>query len=108
MKESVVESRLQRRCRDLGIYCIKGEPLGKGWPDRIILGAPARIAFIELKRPGVLDARRRQRLIHAMLRSLGFTVRVLHTPELVDEFMDEFEDTLEPPRGKVEDWQDAV
>ncbi len=87
MKENLIEDRLVRGCRRYGFVQAKAEPLGAGWPDRIVFGFPEQTAFIELKRPGDPEARRRQRAIHAMLRGLGFRVEVAHTPELVERFL---------------------
>jgi hypothetical protein len=46
-----------------------------GWPDRLILGPFAIIFFIEFKRPGEY-VRRIQRIMHELLRKLGFKVYV--------------------------------
>ena len=90
MKENLIEDRLVRGCRLHGFVQVKSEPLGAGWPDRMVLGFPEQIAFVELKRPGDTDARRRQRAIHDMLRDLGFNVEVAYTPEMIEQFLTSF------------------
>jgi hypothetical protein len=91
VKEETVERRLQRRCAraPFTVLCVKGEPLGKGWPDRILLAYPGRVAFAELKRPRG-PRRPRQQIIAALLRSLGFQCDFLDSLRAVDQFMDDF------------------
>jgi hypothetical protein len=104
VKEDTVERRLQRRCAraPFTVLCVKGEPLGTGWPDRILLAYSGRIAFVELKRPGGLR-RRRQEIIGAMLRALGFECDVLDSLEAVDRFMDDFVSKARRSPWPVED-----
>ena len=92
MRELNVEQYLQRRCKrsSYTILCVKGEPLGNGWPDRVLLAYPKQIAFVELKRPQGFRARR-QMFVRAMLKTLGFPCEFLDTKESVDKFMDWFE-----------------
>ena len=73
-------------------FTMKGERLGKGWPDRIVFAPGGRLAFIELKRPdiGPKGLRTRQKVIGGMLRLLGFDVYVLWTKEQVEEWLIEF------------------
>jgi hypothetical protein len=91
VKEDTVERRLQRRCAraPFTVLCVKGEPLGTGWPDRILFAYSGRVAFAELKRPGG-PRRRRQEIIGALLRALGFNCEFLDSLEAVDVFMDDF------------------
>jgi hypothetical protein len=50
--ESVVERRLYKLCRDLGLMCPKMVSPGEsGWPDRIILLPDGTTWWVELKRP---------------------------------------------------------
>jgi hypothetical protein len=73
-------------------FTMKGERLGKGWPDRIVFAWKGRIAFIELKRPDVgrKGLKRRQSVIGGMLRLLGFDVYCLWTKEQVEKWLVEF------------------
>ena len=91
MKEDTVEKRLQRRCAraPFTVLCVKAEVLGKGWPDRILLAYPGRVAFAELKRPKG-PRRPRQIFIGALLRSLGFHCEFLDSLPGVDVFVDHF------------------
>ncbi len=92
MLEKSVESALVRGVKKRRAIAPKGEKLGKGWPDRIVLAYPGRIAFVELKRIGG-TIRKRQKLIGKLLRSLGFTVVYLFTVEDVEVWLNEwFED----------------
>jgi hypothetical protein len=90
MKETAVEAKFVRGCRLFDFIQMKAEVLGRGWPDRIIFGAGAQVAFVELKRPGDPEARRRQRAIHAPLIELGFRVEILSTPDFVEMFFRSF------------------
>lgn len=90
MLESSVESALVRGVkRHKPAFTMKGERLGKGWPDRIVFASKGRIAFIELKRPGGILARR-QNLIGKLLRRLGFEWQCLWTHKAVEEWLVEF------------------
>lgn len=73
-------------------FTMKGERLGKGWPDRIVFAGKGRIAFIELKRPdiGPKGLRRRQYVIGGILRLLGFDVHCLWTKGRVENWLIEF------------------
>ncbi len=98
MRELNVEQHLQRRCKRARypILCIKGEALGKGWPDRILLAYPKQIAFVELKRPRGFRGSR-QVYVRALLKSLGFPCEFIDTKESVDAFMDWFIYKTAPP-----------
>ena len=90
MRETVVESRLVRRAKERGGWAVKWSPVGlRGMPDRIVLAAGGRIAFVETKAPGQAP---RPLQISRMkkLRSLGFDCYVADTPEKVDKFIREF------------------
>ena len=93
MQENSVESALVKGVKShKPAFTMKGERLGKGWPDRIVFAPDARIAFIELKRPdiGEKGLRRRQKVICGILRLLGFEVHCLWTIKQVEEWLVEF------------------
>jgi len=74
MLEKDIESKLRKPIKALGGRCLKFETPGyTGVPDRIILLPGARVVFVETKQPGKKE-RRRQELVQAELRALGFTV----------------------------------
>ena len=104
MRELNIEQHLQRRCKRARIttLCIKGEALGKGWPDRIVLACWRQVAFIELKRPLRFRASR-QRFVRALLKSLGFYCEFLDSKEKVDEFMDYFEGQCTKPHHTAQE-----
>lgn len=86
--ERSIESRLTRAARARGAICLKGEN-APGFPDRVLLAAHDRVAFIETKAPGgrLSEAQKRW---HRALRALGFRVEVLWSAEEVDAFVEEF------------------
>lgn len=52
IKESQIEAKVVRFCRQNGLYCRKfSSPSNRGVPDRII-GRDGVVLFLELKRPG--------------------------------------------------------
>lgn len=74
MLERDIERRLIAPVKALGGVCWKFETPGyTGVPDRIILLPGEIVRFVETKQPGKKE-RPRQRLVHGLLRSLGFTV----------------------------------
>ena len=74
MLEKDIESSLRKPIRELGGLCLKFETPGfTGVPDRILLLPGGRVVFVETKKPGKTE-RRRQELVQAQIRALGFTV----------------------------------
>ena len=59
-----------------------------GMPDRLLLLPFGRIAFVEVKRPG-MRPRRLQIHIHEMLRRLGFLVYVIDDERQIEGVLDE-------------------
>lgn len=75
--ERDIEVYLRTRIEKLGGLCVKlpGD-VKRGIPDRLCLLPGGRVVFVELKKPtGVLSEVQRMR--HAVLRKLGFTVAVV-------------------------------
>lgn len=90
MREKVVESRLVRKSKEKGGWAVKWSPVGlRGMPDRIVLQAGGKIAFVETKAPGK-DPRPLQESRMRRLKGLGFRCYVADTPEKVDAFIEEF------------------
>jgi len=86
MRESYIESKLADKVKKMGGRCLKFTSPGvRGVPDRLILLPGGKIAFAELKAPGkklgVLQKRWKQKL-----ENLGFTVYVIDSVELVEEW----------------------
>ena len=74
MLEKEIEKQLTERIKAIGGLCLKWESPGyTGVPDRIILLPGGRVRFVELKQKGKFE-RARQKLVHRILRELGFTV----------------------------------
>lgn len=85
MLEKEIESKLIQPIRDMGGQCWKFTSPGyTGVPDRIILLPGGVVRFVETKQPGKKE-RARQRLVHTLMRKLGFIVySTVDTPEKVD------------------------
>lgn len=77
MLERVIENYFVAETKKRGAYALKVVVLAwRGWPDRLVLAAGARIFFVEFKRPGE-KPRANQLAIHRLLRRLGFRVYVV-------------------------------
>lgn len=89
MTEKAIEKKLREKIKKLGGLAIKFFALSfTGFPDRIVLMPGGRIWFVETKSTGK-KPEKKQLIIHAMLRRLGFSVWVIDTQELLDEFFQE-------------------
>ena len=85
MRESTIEQRISKKLQSAGWMSVKCMQMSmNGWPDRQYLKAPARIVFVEWKRPGeVVDPDGLQALRHRQLREMGFEVIVAWSEEQV-------------------------
>lgn len=89
MLEKTVETYLVDRVRAAGGDAYKfTSPARVSVPDRIVVFPPARIYFVELKRPGGVVTKGQLRE-HKRLRALGCDVRVIDSREAVDAFVRE-------------------
>ncbi|WP_334029022.1 hypothetical protein [Burkholderia orbicola] len=89
MLEKTVETYLVDRVRAAGGDAYKfSSPARVSVPDRIVIFPPARIYFVELKRPGGVVTKGQLRE-HERLRALGCDVRVIDSREGVDAFVQE-------------------
>ncbi len=94
MLEKTVETYLVDRVRAAGGDAYKfTSPARVSVPDRIVVFPPARIYFVELKRPGGKLTRGQERE-HERLRALGCDVRVIDSREAVDTFVQKVRDGL--------------
>lgn len=76
-EEQIIESKLTKEVKKRGGLCLKFiSPNYAGVPDRLVLLAIAKIAFVEVKALGK-KPRRLQIKRHKELRQLGFKVYVL-------------------------------
>lgn len=88
MLERRVEQPVVEWLRARGCVCLKLNLIGStGWPDRLILIPGGQVVFIEFKRPGE-RLRRNQPHRVAMLRALGFTVKVYDDAKTAIEDLD--------------------
>lgn len=88
MLESTVEDHFLRAADCRGVWAIKGENV-PGFPDRICLAHPGRVAFAELKRPGKGPRPLQERTLKR-LRRLGFVAWSIDTKEDADAFFQEW------------------
>lgn len=89
MNEKLIERKLYNSVKKAGGIAIKfTSPSMSGVPDRIVLMPGGRVWFAELKTTGE-KLRPIQVVIIGMLRKLGFSVWVIDTQELLDEFLKE-------------------
>lgn len=87
--ESKLERNFYERIRYANGQCIKlYAATVTGIPDRLILMPEGRLWFVELKKE---DGRvkPRQKVMHRMLKSMGFKVRILWSKEDIDNFINE-------------------
>ena len=88
-EEAKIEHKLVKAVKALGGLALKFVSPGfDGVPDRIVLIACGRIAFVEVKAPGK-EPRPLQRRRIRQLRSLGFKVFVLDDEEQIGGILDE-------------------
>lgn len=86
--EKDIEGRLVREVKRLGGMALKFVSPGRaGVPDRLVL-LHGRAVFVELKAPGK-KPRPLQVRIFELFAGQGFPVRVVSSPEQVDEFVRE-------------------
>ena len=89
MREKEIEKKLVRAVKSMGGIAPKLVCPGfDGMPDRILLLPGGRIAFVEVKAPGI-KPRPLQRARHEMLRRLGFKVYVLDDEGQIGGLLDE-------------------
>ena len=88
MLEKAIEKKLVQEVKKIGGLALKFVSPGfNGVPDRLILLAKAKIAFVEVKAPGE-QPRKLQLRRHKQLRSLGFQVYVLDNEEQIGGIID--------------------
>jgi len=82
MLESAIEKEFKKHVDKHGCLYLKFSILGMaGFPDRIIIGSNRLIFFVELKKPGLKNKKRRgeklQQHRHTTLRKFGFNVYLI-------------------------------
>lgn len=103
VREAVIEKYLVRQVRLLQVGYGRKAVIKKisgqgwrGWPDRVIFfeaapeldnPTPACTHWLEVKRPKGGRFEPLQLRNHKMLRNMGFVVRVVNTPELVNGYI---------------------
>ena len=87
MREKDIESKLRNEIKKLGGIAYKFKsPGNNGVPDRIVLLPEGIIKFVELKRPGG-ETSKLQDMQIAIIRKLGFDVRVIDNMDKMDDFI---------------------
>ena len=88
MQEKTIEKKLREQIQAKSGMALKfSSPYYTGMPDRIVLMPGGRICFVELKKPGETPTER-QKVVHAKLRGLGFSVAVVDSVESLEAFME--------------------
>ena len=91
MNEKILEKKLREKVKQLGGYALKIWCVTfAGFPDRIVLMPDAKVWFAEIKTTGKKPTKI-QLHIHGMLQKLGFSVWVIDTEILLQEFLNEIQ-----------------
>lgn len=89
--EQILEQKLKRAVEKRGGLCLKFiSPSYAGVPDRLILIAFGKVAFVEVKAPGKKPRPLQVARINK-IRSLGFLVYVLDKESDIEKILDEIE-----------------
>lgn len=87
MNEKLLEKKLREQVKKLGGLALKiYSAWFTGLPDRLILMPGGKLWFVELKSEGKKPTPR-QTVVIGILLKLGFTVFVIDTQILLDEFL---------------------
>jgi len=79
--ESPIEKAFKKHVETLGWWCLKLKVISHaGFPDRVLMKAPGRIVFVELKATGK-KPRPLQVYVMKRLIKLGFEVHVIDSIE---------------------------
>ena len=93
MEEKKIEQALIKAVTKLGGIALKLANTGtNGYPDRLVLIALGKVAFVEVKAPNE-DPRKLQLKRHKKLRELGFKVFVLDDQNQIGGIIDEIRTT---------------
>mgnify|MGYP000989711799 CR=1 FL=1 len=87
--EKAIENKLRKATKDMGGIALKFiSPGMSGVPDRLILFPGKRLAFVEVKAPGMqmrpLQVKRKRQL-----EMLGFSVYCIDHPDQIRQALDE-------------------
>ena len=92
-KEKLIETKLCKAVKAVGGLCLKFVSPGyAGVPDRLILIAFGKVAFVEVKAPGEKPRPLQVARINK-IRSLGFKVYVLDDEKQIGGIIDEISST---------------
>ena len=88
MLEKTIERKLTDAVKKRAGMALKFVSPGMdGMPDRLVLMPEGRLAFVEVKAPG-MKPRPLQEARHKKLRELGFKVYILDDPEQIGGIID--------------------
>lgn len=91
MNEKTIEKKLVEKVKSIGGLCFKFvSPGNSGVPDRLILIADKKIAFVEVKAKGKKPRPLQVRMIEK-IRGLGFKVFVLDDETMIEVILDEIQ-----------------
>jgi len=93
MSEQQIEKKLVEKVKQVGGMAFKFvSPGNSGVPDRLVLIAIGKIAFVEVKAPGEKPRALQVRMINK-IRKLGFKVYVLDDVKMIGEIINEIQTT---------------
>ena len=93
--EKTLEARLVREIEARGGMALKyTSQFHRGIPDRIVLLPPGLLTFVELKSTGKKPTKLQQRAM-SRLTSLGFDCKVIDSTEILDEYLEAVDATIE-------------
>ena len=93
MTEQQIEQKLVKKVKEMGGIAFKFvSPGNSGVPDRLVLIAVGKIAFVEVKRKGEKPRPIQVRMINK-IRNLVFKVYVLDDEKKIGEIVDEIRTT---------------
>jgi len=89
VREKTIEQKLVREVKALGGLAVKLiSPSYDGMPDRLVLLPGGKMAFVEVKVPG-MKPRPLQIKRHVMLQQLGFKIYVLDDVRQIQQIISE-------------------
>ena len=85
--EKEIEAKLVSFVKKAGGLAVKFWAISfVGFPDRIVLMPGGKVWFVEVKKPGKKPSKI-QAYVHEQLRTLGFSVLVVDSPDEVTNFI---------------------
>lgn len=97
MLEHVIETTLERQCRERGWMCPKTASPGRGgFPDRTVITDKGVVVFVEVKRPKEVPRKLQVAQFLRPLAEHNANVVVVDTIDAVNELMHQLEQDISP------------